>query len=90
MTANSASRVNSRRMISNPKNSPVMGALKVAEIPAAAPHATRMRRRLSDIRTICPTLEANAEPICTIGPSRPTEPPTPMHSADARAFTTVT
>ena len=31
-----------------------------------------------------------AEPICTIGPSRPTEPPAPMHSAEARALTTAT
>ena len=31
--------------------------------------------------------EPSAEPICTIGPSRPTEPPEPMHTADASDFT---
>ena len=31
--------------------------------------------------------EPSAEPICTIGPSRPTEPPEPMHSAEASALT---
>jgi hypothetical protein len=37
-----------------------------------------------------PRPEANAEPICTIGPSRPTEPPVAMHSAEASALTTET
>ena len=38
-----------------------------------------IRSRFSGSRTHWPTLEASAEPICTIGPSRPTEPPDPMH-----------
>ena len=59
-------------------------------MPPAAPQATRIRSRLSGIRTHWPRLEASAEPICTIGPSRPTEPPAPMHSADASALTTAT
>ena len=42
------------------------------------------------MRTTWPAMEARAEPICTMGPSRPTEPPTPMHTAEARALTTVT
>ena len=58
-------------MISNPKKSPVIGALKVAEIPAAAPHATMMRSRVSDMRTHWPNVEAAADPIWTIGPSAP-------------------
>ena len=37
-----------------------------------------------------PRLEPSAEPICTIGPSRPTEPPPPMHTALARALTAAT
>ena len=88
--AKSASSENSRSTISNPKNSPVMGALKVAEIPPAAPHATMIRSRDSDIRTTWPSVEARAEPIWTIGPSRPTDPPTPMQIAEATALTTVT
>jgi hypothetical protein len=75
--ANRASSENSRSTISKPKNRPVIGALKVAAIPPAAPQATMIRSRLSDIRTSCPSVEASAEPICTIGPSRPTDPPTP-------------
>ena len=34
-----------------------------------------IRSPRSDIRTSCPSVEASAEPICTIGPSRPTDPP---------------
>jgi hypothetical protein len=49
-----------------------------------------IRSRFSGILTHWPTVEARAEPICTIGPSRPTEPPEPMHSAEARDLTTAT
>ena len=90
ITVNSASTANSRKMISTPKNTPVIGALNVAEMPPAAPQATMIRSRLSGIRTHWPMLEASAEPICTIGPSRPTEPPDPMVSAEASALTTLT
>ena len=48
------------------------------------------RSRVSDTRTNWPRLEAKADPIWTIRPSRPTEPPEPMQIADASAFTTVT
>ena len=85
-----ASRENSRSTISKPKKTPVIGALKVAAIPPAAPQATMIRSRVSDIRTSWPRVEANADPIWTIGPSRPTEPPTPMQIAEATALTTVT
>ena len=90
ITVNSASTENSRRMISTPKNTPVIGALNVAAMPPAAPQATRIRSRVSGILTHWPRLEASAEPICTIGPSRPTDPPTPIQIADARALTTLT
>ena len=40
----------SSRMISRAKNTPATGALNVAEIPPAAPQATRRRSRLSDTR----------------------------------------
>ena len=85
-----ASTESSRRISSTAKNTPVMGALNVAEIPPAAPQATSTRSRFSGIRTHWPRLDASAAPICTIGPSRPTEPPVPMHSAEASALTTVT
>src|ERR1035441_8549866 len=73
ITVNSASMENSRKMISTPKNTPVIGALKVAAMPPPAPQATRIRIRFSGIFTHWPRPEASAEPICTIGPSRPTD-----------------
>ena len=90
MTVNSASTDSSRKMISTPKNTPVIGALNVAAMPPPAPQATRIRIRFSGMRTHWPSPEASAEPICTIGPSRPTDPPAPMHSAEASALTTLT
>jgi len=60
MTVNSASTENSRKMISTPKNTPVIGALNVAEMPPAAPQATRIRSRFSGIFTPWPKLEASA------------------------------
>ena len=90
MTVNSASMENSRKMISTPKNTPVIGALNVAAMAPPAPQATRIRSLFSGILIHWPMVEASAEPICTIGPSRPTEPPTPMHTADAIALTTLT
>ena len=90
ITVNSASTENSRRISSIPKNTPVTGALNVAAIPPPAPQATRIRIRFSGIRTRWPRLEASADPICTIGPSRPTDPPVPMHNAEATALTALT
>ena len=81
---------NARRMISRPNTTPAIGALNVAEIPPAAPHATIRVSRPDGTRSACPIEEPSADPICTIGPSRPTEPPVPMHTADARAFTPAT
>ena len=46
ITVNSASTENSRKMISTPKNTPVTGALNVAEMAPAAPQATMIRSRL--------------------------------------------
>ena len=84
------SAVKSRRISSIAKNTPASGALNVAAMPPAAPHATSTRIRSSATRTVRPSVEPSAEPICTIGPSRPTEPPPPMHSAEASDFTTAT
>ena len=54
ITVNIASTENSRKMISTPKNTPVIGALNVAAMPPAAPQATRIRIRFSGIRTHWP------------------------------------
>jgi anti-sigma factor RsiW len=64
--------------------------LKVAAIPPPAQRATRPRSRLSGIRIHWPRFEARAEPICTTGPSRPTEPPASVHRAEATASTPAT
>ncbi len=72
------------------KNAPANGVLKVAEMPPAAPQATSRRTRSVFRRSSCASADPVAEPIWTMGPSRPTEPPPPMHNADASALTTVT
>jgi len=89
-TAPKDSAAKSRRISSIAKNGPASGALNVAEIPPAAPQATSTRIREALSRVSRPRVEPRAAPICTIGPSRPTEPPPPMHNAEARALTTLT
>ena len=85
-----ASALNARRISSSPNRTPAIGALKVAEIPPAAPQATMRTSRVEGTRSHCPIEEPSADPICTMGPSRPTEPPVPMQSADASDLTTAT
>ena len=72
------------------KSAPAMGALKVAAMPAAEPHATNVRSRLGETCSTWPTAEPMDEPMCTIGPSRPADPPEPMVSAAASALVTMT
>jgi len=79
-----------RRISSIAKKTPASGALNVAAMPPAAPHATSRRTRCSSSRSSWANDDPSADPICTIGPSRPTEPPPPMHKAEASAFTTAT
>ena len=79
-----------RRINSSAKNTPAIGVLNVAEIPPAAPQATRSLSWDSETRPSWPITDPRADPICTIGPSRPTEPPDPMHSAEASDLTTGT
>ena len=80
----------SRRISSRAKKTPAIGALKVAAMPPAAPHATSSRISWPATFVSCPIPDPIAEPIWTIGPSRPTEPPAPMQSAEASALTTGT
>jgi hypothetical protein len=46
--------------------------------------------RLAAARHRCPSEDPSAEPICAIGPSRPTDPPPPMQIADANDFMAAT
>ena len=80
----------SPRMISTAKRAPATGALKVAAIPAAAPQPTSVRRRRSPTRSHWPIDEPMAEPIWTIGPSRPTDPPDAMHTPEATSLAMTT
>ena len=66
-----------------PKITPVMGALKAAEIPAAAPQPTSVRKRLGEALSQRPIRDAAAAPSTTTGPSAPTEPPVPITIAAA-------
>ena len=80
-------RAKSPTTISAAKSAPAIGALKVAAMPAAAPQPTMVRIWLAETLSICPMVEPSAEPIWTIGPSRPTEPPLPIEMAEASALT---
>ncbi|MCZ7617742.1 MAG: hypothetical protein M5U32_05335 [Myxococcota bacterium] len=73
----------SSKITSAANSAPAIGALNVAAMPAAAPHATSVRTCRVGSRSSCPIAEPIAEPICTIGPSRPAEPPEPIVIADA-------
>ena len=77
----------SRRITSDANKVPAIGALKVAEMPAAAPHPTSTVTAELDSLKYCPKTDPIAEPICTIGPSLPTDPPEPMVIADTNIFT---
>jgi hypothetical protein len=77
-------------MISAANRAPAMGALKVAATPAAAPQPTIVRSWLAGTRSSWPIEEPSADPIWTMGPSRPTEPPDPIEIAEASAFTVTT
>jgi hypothetical protein len=61
-------------------NTPAIGALKIADIPAAAPLANN--NALSSIANLKyrAILEPIAEPVATIGASNPAEPPNPIVS----------
>lgn len=72
------------------KRTPPIGVLKVAAMPAPAPAAIRVVRCQAGMRSHCPTVEPKAEPIWMIGPSRPTEPPLPIESAEASDLITAT
>ena len=60
------------RITSCAKKIPARGALKVAEIPPAAPQATRVFTHSVDKPRAWPSAEPTVEPICTMGPSLPT------------------
>jgi hypothetical protein len=66
------------RTICAAKTAPATGALYAAEIPDAAPQATRRRNRYGCQFANCPHFEASVAVSWTIAPSRPIDPPVPM------------
>ena len=72
------------------KKTPARGALNVARFPPR--HRTRPApadaARPAGLSR--PSVDPSADPIWTMGPSRPTDPPPPMHNAEARALTAAT
>lgn len=75
---------------STAKRTPPSGVLNVAAMPAPPPAATSVARCHRETRANPPSHEANAAAICTMGPSRPTEPPVPIEIADATDLTAAT
>ncbi len=77
-------------MISIAKSTPPIGVLNVAAMPAPAPAAISVMRCHTGTRSHRPRVEAKDEPIWTMGPSRPTDPPLPIDRAEASDLTTAT
>ena len=71
-----------RSRTSSAKNTPAIGALKIAATPPAAPAAASSRIVWSLSRKARPASEPNAAPRKTTGPWRPTAPPEPIVSAE--------
>ena len=70
-------------MISATKNEPAIGALYAEAMPAAAPQATS-RRSFGGVNfRHRPSRDATSAASCTIGPSRPIEPPDPIEKSAA-------
>ena len=71
------------RTISETKSAPEIGALYAEAMPAAPPHATMSRRRGTGAPASVPSLEPSIAASCTIGPSRPIDPPDAMVKSEA-------
>ena len=78
-----------RPMTSSITNSTaVMGALKAAARPAAAPTGATSRSRSFESFSQRPSAEASPAPICSAGSSGPSDCPLPMASALRTNFPT--
>jgi hypothetical protein len=80
-TAGNAPTASEPRISSSAKKAPVRGALNAAEIPAAAPAATRILMRDASKRNACPRNEPRVAPRTATGPSLPADPPPPSVTA---------
>ena len=68
----------SRSSASSTKKMPVIGALKTAAMPAAAPHPTSVVAVRGSTWRNRAIIEPSVAPMVTIGPSGPAEPPLAM------------
>ena len=75
---------------SRAKSTPATGALKVALMAPAAPAATMSFTSSTPSPMVCASVLPSDEPIWTMGPSRPREPPDPMEMALAIALAKAT
>ena len=80
----------SRNRTSTARSAAPSGVLKTAEMPAATPATSRMRRSRGETDRARATAEPTAPPICTVGLSRPRAPSVPSVRIDARALTQMT
>ena len=69
---------------------PPSGVLKVAAMPAPPPAATRVMVCQVGRRNTRPSVEPMPLPTWMIGPSRPTEAPQPIDSAEASDLMKIT
>ena len=80
----------SGRRISIANRTPPSGVLKVAAMPAPAPADRRVIFCPVESPIACENADPSAEPIWMIGPSRPTDAPEPIDSAEASDLMTAT
>lgn len=76
-----AETLTSTRRTSNAKRTPAIGASKAVAIPEAAPHANNKVRLRKPTGKNDANVDPIADPACTIGDSRPAEPPNPTVNA---------
>jgi hypothetical protein len=84
----SARAENSNSRSSTASTTDASGAPNTADIPAAAPHASRILRSEGDTLMTWPTSDPKAPPVTMIGPSAPNGPPVPIATAADVGFAT--
>src|SRR3954469_915826 len=81
---------NSNSNSSSGSSTAAKGVPKMPAVPAAAPHASRIRRSAGDTGSSWPSNDPIALPVTTMGPSAPKGPPLPIAiDADAGFVTAV-
>lgn len=76
----------SKRSSSIASSTAATGEPNVADMPAAAPDASRIFRSSAVIFANCPTSEPSAPPVAMMGPSAPNGPPVPIATTADSGF----